>query len=71
MGYKASYTPFPPSSKPLMVGWVPSKRVLSLMEEGRNTELPGYRLYKCQLKYPGKIGRLCGWLFSQLYAGKG
>ena len=61
--------PCPPSTKPLIVGWVPSPGKLQLMAEGRDRELPGYWLYELQCKYlPGKIGRLYGWLFGEIYA---
>ena len=57
--------------KPLVVGWVPSKVKLDLMMEGREKELPGYWLYNMQVKYlPGRIGKICGWLFGRIYANR-
>lgn len=56
--------------KPLAVGWVPSKAKLDLMAEARERELPGYWLYDLQFKYPGKLGKLCGYLFGIFYADK-
>jgi hypothetical protein len=62
--------PFPPSTRPLIVGWVPSKTKIDLMAQGREKELPGYWLYELQFKYPGKIGGICGYLFGKFYADK-
>jgi hypothetical protein len=62
--------PFQPSIKPLFVGWVPSMAKEDLIAQGREKELPGYWLYELQFKYPGRIGRLCGFLFGMFYADK-
>ena len=63
------YEELPISTKPLIVGWIASKAHVDLMREGREKELPGYWLYRLQLKFPGRRGRLCGWLFGIIYAG--
>ena len=58
------------STKPLIVGWVPSKKKLDLMAEGRAKELPGYWWYNAQTKFPGLIGIFCAYIFSKFYASK-
>ena len=61
------YNSIPVNTKPLIVGWVPSKSKLYCDAE----ELPGYWLYSLQVKHlPGKLGKFYGWLFGVFYADK-
>lgn len=59
------------STRPLLVGWVPSGVKFKLMQEGREKELPGYWLYQLQCKFAGSIlGTVCGRLFGAVYASR-
>ncbi len=53
---------------PLVYGWVPSRKHLELMVEGREKELPGYWLYNLQFSKFRLFGKICGWVFSKIYA---
>ncbi len=62
--------PLPPSTKPLIVGYVPSGAKMDMIGKGKFKELPGYWLYNLQFECKGKLGRFCGWLFGVVYANK-
>lgn len=68
------YEPLPPSTKPLIYGWQPSKKKMDLVCEGRGNELPGAWLYdlsgKVYLHGHYKLSRLLNYLFAVFYADK-
>ena len=57
-------------TRPLVVGWVPTKKKVEMIMDGRESELPGAWLYALQLKSKGWVGRFYGRLFGFLYADK-